>query len=70
MDWGNRHFAPEGVASQLVEVGTGRVVEPVLVDRANGRELDEAHYTFAAGPAADENVLKRMAFVEARRIKA
>lgn len=67
MDWGNRHFAPEGVASQLVDLETGRPAEPVLVDRATGRELDEAHFTFAAGPAADENVLKRMDFVAKRR---
>lgn len=67
MDWGNRHFAPEGAASLLVDAETGRVVEPMLVDRATGREIDEANFTFAAGPAADENVLARMAFVERRR---
>lgn len=67
MDWGNRHFAPEGAASLLVDVETGRPAEPVMVDRSTGREIDEAGFTFAAGPAADENVLARMAFVEKRR---
>ena len=67
MDWGNRHFAPEGAASLLVDAETGRAAEPVMVDRSTGREIDEAGFTFAAGPAADENVLARMAFVEKRR---
>jgi DNA-binding HxlR family transcriptional regulator len=67
MDWGNKHFAPEGAASLLVDAETGLAAEPMLVDRATGRELDETRFTFAAGPAADENVLKRMAFVEKRR---
>lgn len=67
MDWGNKHFAPDGVASLLVDAETGQPADPVLVDRATGRELDETHFTFAAGPSADENVLKRMAFVEKRR---
>lgn len=67
MAWGNKHLAPEGVASLLVDAETGAPADPVLVDRATGRELDEAGFTFAAGPAADENVLKRMAFVEKRR---
>jgi DNA-binding HxlR family transcriptional regulator len=67
MDWGNKHFAPEGAASLLVDTETGRPSDPVLVDRATGREIDETGFTFAAGPAADENVLQRMAFVETRR---
>jgi DNA-binding HxlR family transcriptional regulator len=67
MDWGNKHFAPEGAASLLVDAETGRPAQPVMVDRATGREIDEAGFTFVAGPAADENVLKRMAFVEQNR---
>ena len=67
MDWGNKHFAPQGPASLLVDAETGLAAEPMLVDRATGREIDDTHFTFAAGPAADENVLKRMAFVERQR---
>ena len=40
MDWGNRHFAPEGPAVQLVHVPTGRPAEPVLVDRPTGLPID------------------------------
>ena len=69
MDWGNRNFAPEGVSSQLVDAATGAAAQPMLVDAVSGKPLDEAGYAFVAGPAADANVLARMAFVERRRGK-
>ena len=68
MAYGNRHFAREGVASQLVDVQTGAPAEPVLADAATGRRLDPAAFKFAAGPAADPAVLARMAFADARRV--
>jgi len=67
--WGNRHFADEGIASQLVDAATGDPAEPVLVDRRTGRPIDEAHFRFAAGPAADERVRRRYAFVEQQHRK-
>jgi DNA-binding HxlR family transcriptional regulator len=63
MAFGNRHFAKEGVASQLVDAATGTPADPVLVDARTGRRVDEAGFRLAAGPAADEQVLARMAFV-------
>jgi DNA-binding HxlR family transcriptional regulator len=66
MAFGNRHFAREGVASEMVDAETGAAAEPVLVDANTGRRLDAASYRFAAGPAADEGVLARMAFVARR----
>src|SRR4051794_14674761 len=35
--WGNRHFAPEGETIRIVDSRTGRLAEPMLVDRATGR---------------------------------
>ncbi|MDB5394078.1 MAG: transcriptional regulator [Rhodospirillales bacterium] len=70
MAWGNRHFAPEGVQSMLVDVETGVEADPVLVDRTTLRPLTERDFTFAAGPAATDAVKRRMAFVERRREKA
>src|SRR5271157_1985619 len=32
--FGNRQFAPEGEKVQIVDVESGRIVDPVLVDRA------------------------------------
>ena len=68
-EWGNRHFAEEGVASQLVDAATGEPAEPLLVDRRTGKPIDEAAFRFAAGPAADDRVRRRYAFVEANGSK-
>lgn len=69
-EWGNRHFAPEGVASVLVDAETGERADPALVDRRSGRSIDERAFRFAAGPAAGERILRRLAFVERQRSKA
>src|SRR6188474_1344742 len=50
--WGNRHFAPEGAAVQLVNRKTGEPVDPVLVDPATGRPVLGDDYAFVPGPAA------------------
>ena len=70
MAFGNRHFAAEGVASQMVEAATGRAVEPVVVDRQTGLPIDDPRFTLAAGPAAGEATLDRMAFIARRRAGA
>jgi len=67
MAWGNRHYAPDGVQSTLIDIATGAEADPVLVDRKTGRPLTEKDFTFAAGPAATDAVRKRMSFVERRR---
>ncbi len=66
MAFGNRNFAKEGVASELVDVRTGAPARPVVVDANTGREIGLAGYRFAPGPAADETVLARMAFANGR----
>ncbi len=48
MAWGNRHFAPEGATVLIVDAETGAVADPVLVDRATGRPLDQSR--LCAGP--------------------
>jgi DNA-binding HxlR family transcriptional regulator len=67
MAFGNRHLASEGIASCLVEVDSGQPVEPVVVDAIGGRQLDEAGFKFAVGPAADHAVQARMAFADDAR---
>ena len=65
--YGNRYFADEGIASQLMDVESGKPAEPALIDRTSGRMLDQKHYKFGAGPGADAPVRARMRFAEARR---
>jgi DNA-binding HxlR family transcriptional regulator len=67
MDWGNRHFAPEGVQSTLIDAQTGAEARPLMVDETSLRPLTEEDFTFAAGPAAKDAVRRRMAFIARRR---
>lgn len=59
MAWGNRHFATEGMAMQLIDEHTGEVVEPVMVDAKTGAPIDRARHVMHAGPAADERIRAR-----------
>ncbi len=69
MVFGNRHCAPEGLASMLVDVETGAPADPILMDRTSGRPIDGGGFKLAAGPAAGAEMLERMAFVEGRQAK-
>ena len=69
MDWANRHFAPDGVVSQVVDARTHQPVEPMLVDKGSLRPLTEEDFKFAAGPAADEGACRRMAYSDRQRAK-
>jgi DNA-binding HxlR family transcriptional regulator len=59
--WGNRHFTPEGPSVLIADKKTGAVVDPVLVDRATGRELSERDFGFVPGPAANRRTRERLA---------
>ena len=60
--WGNRHFAPEGPSVVVVDARSGAVADPVLIDRASGRELAAPAFHSAAGPAANERTRWRQDF--------
>jgi len=47
--WAGRHFGEGGVA-RLVEAGSGRAIDPVVVDRATGRPIGE--FEMRADPPA------------------
>jgi DNA-binding HxlR family transcriptional regulator len=68
--FGNRHFAEEGIAGQLVDRATGEAAEPIMVDARSGRPIDGEGFTYGAGPAAGEVVRQRVAQIEARRARA
>ena len=70
--FGNRHYAAEGIASQMVEAATGMPAEPVVVDRRTGKPMDSPDFVYAAGPAAGPFVLERVAKVAewTRRMRA
>jgi DNA-binding HxlR family transcriptional regulator len=64
--WGNKHFAPEGASVLLVDAQTGMTADPILVDRASGRPLEEPAYVYAAGPAAGERTRRKFALIDAQ----
>jgi DNA-binding HxlR family transcriptional regulator len=68
--WGNEHFAPEGPSVLLAEKKTGALADPVLVDRASGRELTERDYGFVPGPVANQRTRRRLAFAAQQRAAA
>ena len=51
--WGNRHFAPDGPNAVLADAETGRLADPVMVDRVSGRPLDQG-FVMLTGRAARE----------------
>jgi DNA-binding HxlR family transcriptional regulator len=67
MAFGNRHYAAEGIASQMVEAATGLPAEPIMVDRRTGKPMDSPDFVYAAGPAAGPMVLARVAQVARAR---
>lgn len=64
--FGNRHFAVEGVAGQLVDRETGVPAEPIMVDRISGKPITGEHFAYTPGPAAGPEVLDRVAFMAAK----
>ncbi|MFJ8024591.1 winged helix-turn-helix transcriptional regulator [Streptomyces sp. NPDC096311] len=54
--FGSDHFPPEAPNVRLVDKESGTDVEPLLIDRATGRPIDEEHTTFLPGPSADDRL--------------
>ncbi|VVD72056.1 acyl dehydratase [Pandoraea terrae] len=69
LQWGNKHFAPEGVAVELVDTQTGQSVEPMVVDKVTGVPLTPGRHVVAAGPAASDGTRERLAAVAGRRTR-
>ena len=70
MDFGNRHFAREGVATMLADAKTGEAVTPALIDTRSGAPIDDARFKLAPGPAANETLRARMRYSDRRREQA
>ena len=62
--WGNKHFAPEGASVLLIDARTGLAADPVMVDRASGRTLEEPDYVYRPGPAAGARTRAKFASID------
>jgi DNA-binding HxlR family transcriptional regulator len=70
LTWGNKHFAPEGLAIFLADERDGHAVDPVLTDPRTGDPITTEHHVVRAGPAATERMRQRMALSAERRAAA
>lgn len=61
VEWGGKHYSPEGKIIELRDRDTGAAVTPLLVDAASGTPITRARHRLAPGPAASEGVLQRFA---------
>jgi len=59
INWGNKHFAPEGTSVVLADRETGIWADPIMVDRASGKPMTPATFEVVAGPAATERTRSR-----------
>ncbi|CAD5201631.1 winged helix-turn-helix transcriptional regulator [Pseudomonas sp. FEN] len=59
VEWGNRHYAPEGESVQIVERESGRPLQLMMADIADGRQVPLNRSTVQAGPAASEQMRQR-----------
>jgi len=66
-EYGNRHFATEGVASRLVDARTRKSLDAAVVDKRSGNVLGPQNVAFATGPGADAITKLRARYLEVRR---
>jgi hypothetical protein len=66
LEWGNRHFAPEGASVVLVNRATGKRIEPVLKEAGTGKRITADDHMLGAGPLASEHIRRRAAFGAAK----
>jgi DNA-binding HxlR family transcriptional regulator len=67
LDWGNRHFAPEGASVLVADAKSGEIAAPLLVDAKTGKPLIETDYLLVPGPAASRRTRERLAAIASRR---
>jgi DNA-binding HxlR family transcriptional regulator len=60
VDWGNKHFEPEGASAQLTDIATGKPVDLILVDRNTGKPITLEDHAVLPGPAASERLRQRL----------
>jgi len=66
LEWGNKHFAPEGKSVILMDSETGKPACPTMVDANTGKPIAGIH-VIEAGPAASESLKQRIAEKAERR---
>ncbi|MCW6509211.1 winged helix-turn-helix transcriptional regulator [Lichenifustis flavocetrariae] len=60
LEWGNRHFAPDGTSVEIRDARSGHLVETAFVDPSTGATVPLEDIRVSPGPAASERVRKRI----------
>jgi len=60
VDWGNKHFEPEGASAQLTDLATGKPVDLILVDGNTGKPITLEDHAVLPGPGASERLRQRL----------
>ncbi|MGV8918761.1 MAG: winged helix-turn-helix transcriptional regulator [Pseudomonas sp.] len=68
MNWGNKHFSPEGKSVFLADELTGEAVDLRLMDANTGKVINREEHAIQAGEAATENLLRRLEKGRQRRL--
>ncbi|UDL95622.1 helix-turn-helix transcriptional regulator [Lichenihabitans sp. PAMC28606] len=69
LEWGNRHYAPDGASVEIRDVRSGHLVETAFVDPTTGTTVPLADIRVSPGPAASERVQRRLERHPARFIE-
>ncbi|BBO36053.1 winged helix-turn-helix transcriptional regulator [Lacipirellula parvula] len=65
--WGNKHCTEAGKGIHIVNIKTGAVADPVLVDRKSGKLLSDQEYHLVCEAKAAQAAKERVEMINARR---
>jgi DNA-binding HxlR family transcriptional regulator len=57
--WGNKYLAQDGIAVQFADRQTGQLIDPLVIDRGTGAELDIDRLILEPGPVAPAPIIAR-----------
>ncbi len=63
VEWGNRHFAPEGHSTEIIDRETGRPVRLGLVDLDTGLPISSERHQMGPGPGASARIRYRFDYI-------
>lgn len=57
--WGNKYLAHDGIAVQFADRSSGKLVDPLVIDRSTGVEIDADRLILVPGPVAPPPIIAR-----------
>ncbi|UUO06173.1 helix-turn-helix transcriptional regulator [Blastopirellula sp. J2-11] len=69
LTWGNQHCLSADASVQIANVKTGKIAEPILVDRETSKPILSDEFEIISGPAADAAVRDRIDWIRHNRNK-